>query len=173
MSYRINRDHNNEIAFYLILTVVKYAHKQNKPIPSKPPILSATASISSMLRPRKVSNPCISSIKQPSPTAMRNIPIREVAVRMGREHSHKKVKPPNNTRCTHLSISGTSTLGISFPGVKQPIKISKVHSIAKNLACFVYGESGLKIRVIMILLMPGMRLHPIMHPPQPDSLIPF
>ncbi len=55
----------------------------------------------------------------------------------GLAQHHKKVKTPNSTRCVHLSISGTSTLGISALGVKQAIKMSKVHSTARNLARFV------------------------------------
>lgn len=106
-------------------------------MPRIAPIESATPSINSILRPRKESNPCISSIAAPKAVAITNMPINDAAVSMGREQSHKKVNAPNNTRCVHLSIIGMFTAGISLAGVKQAIRISKVHSIAKNLACFL------------------------------------
>ena len=100
-------------------------------------MLSATASRNSMLRPKKLSRPCISSMKEPSATEIKKTLTSQEMVLMGREQSQRKAKPPKSTRCVHLSIKGTSTWGISFPGVKQAIKISKVHNIAKNLACFL------------------------------------
>lgn len=101
-----------------------------------------------MLRPRKVSAPCKSSIMAPRAVAIRNKPMSHLVFSKGRAHSQRKVNPPNITRCTHLSIKRISTLGSSLPGVKQPIKTSKVQSIARNLACFLYGESGENIRFI-------------------------
>ncbi len=105
-------------------------------------MLSATASISSILLPKKVRIPCITSIKQPKDTAMSNMVASQRNVRTGFTKSQKKVNPPNNKKCTHLSASGTSTLGKDVAGAKQPTKISKVHNIAMDFACFLYGDAG-------------------------------
>lgn len=143
-------------------------------MPSAPPTASATASMSSMLRPRKESMPCMISMKAPNPTEIRNKVDSQRLVRSGRAHNHRKVKPPNRIRCVHLSINGTSTLGRSWPGVKQPMKISKVHSTAKNLACLLYGESGLNIRFIIIPLpVPCMLQRQEAHLHQRDCLLSF
>ena len=113
------------------------ASRRNNKIPNKAPKESATASINSILRPRKVRMPCNSSMKAPRPVAISNNKNSLRIVVIGLAQSQRKVKPPNITRCTHLSINGTSTFGSSLPGVKQPTKISKVQRIAKDLACFL------------------------------------
>src|ERR1043166_4820762 len=100
-------------------------------------MLSAIASISSMLRPRKVSQPCMISINEPNAAEIINKVVSQAAVRTGREQSQRKENTPNIMRCVHLSMNGTFTLGISFDGVKHPAKISKVQSMAKNLAVFL------------------------------------
>lgn len=122
----------------------------NTKIPKSPPILSATASINSILLCRKVRIPCKISIVAPNATAIKKRVTSHIALLMGRAVSHRKVKPPKSTKCTHLSISGNLTSGIDFAGAKQPININKVHSMATNLACFLYGESGVNIRNISL-----------------------
>ncbi len=62
--------------------------------------------------------------------------MRQEMCFVGRVRSHKKVNPPNSTKCTHLSTRGASTFGMCLAGIRQPIKMSKVHSIAGNLAHF-------------------------------------
>ena len=119
------------------LLVAIAAKPEKRDTPSREPMLSATASRNSHARPREGSAPWSNSMHAPRAIPMSSMVDSQPQLCSGRLHSHKKVNPPNKTKCTHLSIKGASTLGMSFAGIKQPIKISKVHSIAMYLACFL------------------------------------
>lgn len=120
---------------YFLVNILENA--ANRTIPINAPTLSATASINSDARPSEGKAPCNISIRLPKAMAMTKIVTSLAVLTEGLVHSQKKEKPPKNAKCTHLSMSGTSTFGTLLEGIKHPNKISKVHRIAMNLACLL------------------------------------
>ena len=131
-------------------------------MPSRPPIPSARISRPSALRPSEANISCRYSMKAPKPILSIIMNARQENFRFGRAQSHKKLKPPKKTKCTHLSTSGTFTSGISFAGMRHRNKMSKVHRIAASLALFLYGDDAVNNCHICLMRLRALRMqqHP-------------